>query len=136
MNPSWFGSVNSEDEPAVTIVASQHKAPIYLVSVSETNYSLAIPVFETDPEIVIKIKEFMALYNIYDIKKRMLLVPELLKIQTFPDNYYLAGSKTDQKKFIGNAVPPIVARAIAESMYWPLCEYICKIRNIPLKQAA
>lgn len=136
MNPSWFGSVSSQDDPAVTIVARQDKAPIYLVSASESKYSLAIPVFEDDPEIVVKIKEFMALYNIYDIKKRMLLVPELLKIQSFPDNYYLAGSKTDQKKFIGNAVPPVVARAIAEAMYWPMVEHICKIKNITIKQAA
>lgn len=136
MNPSWFGSVSSQDDPAVTIVARQDKAPIYLISASETSYSLAIPVFEDDPEIVVKIKEFMALYNIYDIKKRMLMVPELLKIQSFPDNYYLAGSKTDQKKFIGNAVPPLVARAIAEGMYWPLVDHICKIRNITLNKAA
>lgn len=136
MNPSWFGSVGSTEDPAMTIVARQDKAPIYLLSVSETKYSLAIPVFEDDPEIVVKIKEFMAIYNIYDIKKRMLLVPELLKIQSFPDNYYLAGSKTDQKRYIGNAVPPLVARAIAEGMYLPLVEHICKIRNIHLKQAA
>ncbi len=136
MNPSWFGSISSTDEPAVTVIARQDKAPLYLLSVNESKFSLAIPVFENDPEIVIKIKEFMAVYNIYDIKKRMLLVPELLKIQSFPSDYYLAGSKTDQKKFIGNAVPPLVARAIAESMYLPLVEHICKIRNITLKQAA
>lgn len=136
MNPSWFGSVGSTDDPAVTIIARQDKAPIYLLSVSESKYSLAVPVFDDDPEIVVKIKEFMAIYNIYDIKKRMLLVPELLQIQSFPVDYYLAGSKTDQKKFIGNAVPPVVARAIAESMYLPIVEHICKIRNIQLNQAA
>lgn len=136
INPSWFGSLGSTDKPAVTIVARQDKAPIYLLSVSETQYSLAIPVFETDPEIVVKIKEFMALYNIYDIKKRMLMVPELLQIQSFPKDYFLAGTKTDQKKFIGNAVPPVVARAIAESMYLPLVEHICKTLNIQLKLAA
>lgn len=136
MNPSWFGYNSSTDDPAHTIIARQDKAPIYLINASEANYSLAIPVFEDDPEIVVKIKEFMALYNIYDIKKRMLLVPELLKIQSFPENYYLAGSKTDQKKFIGNAVPPLVARAIAEAMYWPMVEHICKVRNITIKQAA
>lgn len=72
----------------------------------------------------------MAEYNIYDIKKRMLMVPELLKIQSFPDDYYLAGTQADQKKFIGNAVPPKVARAIAESMYEGTLNYITKVRNI------
>lgn len=136
MNPSWFGSLSSVNDPSVTIVARQDKAPMYFLTASETHYALAIPVFHTDSEIVVKIKEFMALYDIYDIKKRMLLVPELLQIQSFPVNYYLAGSKTDQKKFIGNAVPPLVAKAIAESMYTPLVEHICKIRNIHLKLAA
>jgi hypothetical protein len=41
----------------------------------------------------------------------MLLLQELLRIQSFPDDYYLAGSQTDKKKFIGNAVPPVEALA-------------------------
>ena len=133
MNPSWFGSTSGTDIPAMTVVARQDKAPIYLLSVKETQNALAIPVFKSDSEIVVKIKEFMALYSIYDIKKRMLLIPELLKIQSFPDNYILVGSKTDQKKFIGNAVPPNIAKAITESMYMPTVHHIAKIKKINLK---
>lgn len=129
LNMSYFGHVTSDNEPSVTIIARQDKAPIYLVSVSESAYSLAIPIFEDDSEIVIKIKEFMVRYNIVDIKKRMLLIPELKKIQSFPNDYYLAGSQTDQKKFIGNAVPPKMAKAIAESMYDALNLYLSKSLN-------
>jgi DNA (cytosine-5)-methyltransferase 1 len=37
---------------------------------------------------------------------RMLKVLELLKIQGFPEGYVLKGNQSDQKKYIGNSVPP------------------------------
>lgn len=133
VNMSWGGHVSSDGEPSVTIVARQDKAPIYLCSINQDEYSLIIPVLETDSEAIIKVKEFMVLYNIVDIKKRMLMVKELKKIQSFPESYYLGGSQTDQKKFIGNAVPPLVAKAIAESMYGAMKDHITK-RIIPFNK--
>ena len=65
---------------------------------------------------MIRIKLFMSVYGIADIKMRMLKVLELLKIQGFPANYKLAGNQTDQKKFIGNSVVPHVVRAWTEAM--------------------
>ena len=59
----------------------------------------------------------MIIYGIVDIKMRMLKVPELLKIQGFPDNYKLIGTQADQKKFIGNSVVPHVVTAWAKAMY-------------------
>lgn len=127
INPSWYGSCSDTDKPCITVVARQDKAPIYLVAADQAeNVRIAVPVYDDDSDIVIKIKEFMAIYNIYDIKKRMLLIPELLKIQSFPENYFLAGTQTDKKKFIGNAVPPLVAKAIAEAMYGRLVDFIMK----------
>jgi DNA (cytosine-5)-methyltransferase 1 len=124
-NPGWFGHSVSTDEPCMTVVARQDKAPLSMATVEQSNEPvMAIPVFESDCPTVVKIKEFMVMYDIYDIKKRMLMIPELLKIQSFPDNYYLAGTQTDQKKFIGNAVPPKVAKAIAEAMYVTLVDFI------------
>jgi DNA (cytosine-5)-methyltransferase 1 len=52
----------------------------------------------------------------------MLRVPELKRIQGFGDDYYLAGTKTDQKKFIGNSVPPPVVRALLEALAYDLYE--------------
>jgi DNA (cytosine-5)-methyltransferase 1 len=74
-----------------------------------------IEILATDTPAMIKIKQFMKAYGIADIKMRMLKVSELLKIQGFPADYILKGTQADQKKFIGNAVVPIVAREIARA---------------------
>ena len=63
-----------------------------------------------------QIKEFMVIYGLVDIKMRMLRVPELLKIQGFPDNYQMVGNQSDHKKFIGNSVHPKVPKAWSEAM--------------------
>lgn len=123
---SYHGTniLSSIENPSPTIIARQDKSPLSLL-ISEEGW-VAIPVFKTDPEIVVKIKEFMAMYGIADIKTRMLTVKELLKIQSFPENYYLARGLTDQKKYIGNAVPPLLARKIAEAMHPNLVKYMLK----------
>ena len=64
---------------------------------------------------MIQIKQFMSIYGLVDIKMRMLRVPELLKIQGFPENYQMVGNQSDQKKFIGNSVVPSVVKAWAEA---------------------
>lgn len=44
---------------------------------------------------------------------RRLTVDECLAIQTFPAHYQLAGSRSAQYRQIGNAVPPMLAEAVA-----------------------
>lgn len=48
---------------------------------------------------------------------RYLTVRELARIQTFPDTYRFCGSRTQQVKQIGNAVPVQLAYYVAESVY-------------------
>jgi DNA (cytosine-5)-methyltransferase 1 len=110
----WGGQMRDVDRPTPTLLATADKTPVYLV-MTETGQK-AIRIFDDDIEIVKKIKVFMALYGITNIKMRMLRVDELLKIQGFPDDYLLMGSQTDQKKFIGNSVVPNVVKAWALAM--------------------
>lgn len=115
MNPQFASAGGSVNNPCFTLIARMDKMPPYLV---EVEGGIGIQVTPDDSPMTIKIKEFMALYDIIDIKMRMLRIPELKRIMGFPEDYILIGPQSDQKKFIGNAVEVNMARV--------LCEAICK----------
>ena len=88
--------------------------PPYLISTEQGGIGIAI--YENDSPMTRKIKEFMSLYGIIDIKMRMLNIQELKRIQGFPENYILFGTQAEQKKFLGNAVEVNMSRVLCESL--------------------
>lgn len=55
--------------------------------------------------------------NIHYEQDRLITVREALRLQSFPDSYeVIASSKQAKNAIVGNAVPPLLAKAIAESL--------------------
>ena len=130
MNPQFNSAGGSVDSPCFTLIARMDKMPPYLVATESGQ--VAIEIYDNDSPMTVKIKEFMALYGIVDIKMRMLRIPELKKIMGFPEDYVLIGTQADQKKFIGNAVEVTQARKNTEA----LCKVLRKLRLKKSKEIA
>lgn len=60
---------------------------------------------------------------IHPVLHRALSIREAARLQTFPDSFVFCGTKDSQYQQIGNAVPPMMAKAIADH----LCEYLDRV---------
>lgn len=113
MNPQFNSPGGSINNPCFTLIARMDKRPPYLITAQE---GVGIEIYENDSPMTVAIKEFMAMYGIVDICMRMLKVEELKQIMGFPKDYILIGTKSEQKKFIGNAVEVNMAKALCEAL--------------------
>jgi DNA (cytosine-5)-methyltransferase 1 len=120
LNPQFSSKGSSIEDPCFTLIARMDKKPPYIVSTTTGEGQIII--YENDSPVMVRIKEFMAEHGIIDIMMRMLMVDEMLRIQGFPKGYKLGGTQTDQKKFIGNSVVPLVAQKLVEANYEALVE--------------
>lgn len=130
VNPQYNSAGGSVDKPCFTLIARMDKMPPYLVATEKGE--MAIVIDKNDSPATRKIKEFMALYGIVDIKMRMLRIQELKLIMGFPADYVLVGTQADQKKFIGNAVEVNMARVLCEA----LCTRLIEDGTKPVRVAA
>ena len=55
---------------------------------------------------------------------RVPTVRESARIQSFPDTFEFFGIKTSQLKQVGNAVPPLLSQAVAESVARTICKEV------------
>ena len=113
VNPQFGSEGASVEKPCFTLIARMDKKPPYIVT-AETGP--AVIVYDDDSPMTVKIKEFMSIYGISDICMRMLNIKELKRIMGFPEDYVLVGTKTEQKKYIGNAVETHMACALCQSL--------------------
>jgi DNA (cytosine-5)-methyltransferase 1 len=114
MNNNYNNVGSALDQPSPAILASRRHH--YLVKPQFNSNHHIIYIYPDDSENMVKIKTFMAIYGIIDIKMRMLMVSELKRIMGFPKNYYLAGNQSDQKKFIGNSVEHNTVKAMTVAL--------------------
>lgn len=54
--------------------------------------------------------------NLHPEQQRMISTREAARLQSFPDKFVFYSTKTSQYKQIGNAVPPLLGRAVAETL--------------------
>lgn len=69
--------------------------------------------YDQPSETVINVRKSMWIHPVHD---RAISVREAARLQTFPDSFVFCGTKDKQYQQVGNAVPPIMAKAIAEKL--------------------
>ena len=62
---------------------------------------------------VVNVRKSMWIHPVLD---RAISIREAARLQTFPDSFVFEGTKDSQYQQVGNAVPPFMAKAIANNV--------------------
>ena len=62
---------------------------------------------------VVNVRKSMWIHPVLD---RAISIREAARLQTFPDSFIFEGTKDAQYQQVGNAVPPLLAKVIAQSL--------------------
>jgi len=71
---------------------------------------------------VLNVRKSMWIHPIHD---RAISIREAARLQSFPDSFVFVGTKDSQYQQVGNAVPPLMARAIAREVIKVLEPHAC-----------
>lgn len=74
---------------------------------------------------VVNVRKSMWVHPVLD---RAISIREAARLQTFPDSFVFYGTKDKQYQQVGNAVPPIMAKAIAKKLASQLQKSLDKSR--------
>lgn len=69
--------------------------------------------YDTPSGTVVNVRKSMWIHPTED---RAISIREAARLQTFPDSFVFCGTKDKQYQQVGNAVPPIMAKAVAEKL--------------------
>ncbi|AIK36933.1 DNA (cytosine-5-)-methyltransferase family protein [Bacillus pseudomycoides] len=83
--------------------------------------------YEDVSKTIVNVRKSMWIHPKID---RAISIREAARLQSFPDSYVFMGNKDEQYQQVGNAVPPLLARAVAES----LLKDLSKTPNESLKE--
>lgn len=114
--------IKLEDDKAFNHVRTKHsdamKDRLALVPEGKSLYDNYSDSWKKCPwnEASCTIKENHGGVNIHPIEPRVITVREMARLQSFPDDFIFKGAKGKQMVQIGNAVPPLLAKAIGLSI--------------------
>ena len=123
-NCSRTATVKSETEPSFTITTDHvgFHAPLVLLARDGANIKNVNPSLPYEPCPTIRAMQagrhthWADVVNLLEMTAKQITPKVSAILQSFPENYILPESKTLAQRIIGNAVPPLLAKALGQAI--------------------